>query len=133
MSSTQDHFDENDRTDRLHRRILCEFRQEAMEVLKEVQQTVVLTRAEITTLGKSVCGTLSAEADNNLKQAFYSPTEAAVLLNKRPYTVREWCRLQRIHASKRTTGRGSALEWEISREEIQRIREHGLLPLPERY
>jgi len=47
--------------------------------------------------------------------------------------IREWCRLQRIHVTKRPTDRGDALEWEIATEEIQRIREHGLLPIPERY
>jgi len=66
------------------------------------------------------------------KQA-YSPAEAAAILGKRPYTTREWCRLGRINATKRPVGRGAAEEWEISNEEIERIQNHGLLPMPKRY
>ena len=63
----------------------------------------------------------------------YSPTEAAEILGKRPYTVREWCRLRRIKAKKRACGRGGAAAWEITADEIERIRNHGLLALPKRY
>ena len=62
-------------------------------------------------------------------KASYTPVEVADLLGKRPFTVREWCRNGRINATKRSTGRGDALEWEISHEELERIRNHGLLPL----
>lgn len=63
----------------------------------------------------------------------YSPAEAAEELSRKPYTVREWCRLGRINAKKRPTGRGDAEEWEISAEEVERIRNHGLLPIPAKY
>ena len=66
-------------------------------------------------------------------QQGFTPTEAAELLGKRPYTVREWCRLRRIKARKRPTGRGEAEEWEISFEEIERYKNHGLLPMPTRF
>ena len=75
--------------------------------------------------------------DHLLSQApvkeWYSPTEAAAALGRRPYTVQEWCRLQRIGARKRRTGRGDSIDWEISHEELTRIRNHGLLPIPKRY
>ena len=64
---------------------------------------------------------------------WYTPAEAAAALGKRPYTVREWCRLQRINARKRSTGRGEAEEWEISAAELDRYRNHGLLPTPTKY
>ena len=64
---------------------------------------------------------------------WYSPEEVAGLLGKQPYTVREWCRYQRINARKRPTGRGDAKEWEISHEELERIKSHGLLPIPTKY
>ena len=64
---------------------------------------------------------------------FYSTAEVAEMLGKRPYTVREWCRLRRIDARKREVGRGDAEEWEISREELARYRNHGLLPIPTKY
>lgn len=66
-------------------------------------------------------------------QRWFTPTEVAELLDKRPYTVREWCRLRRINARKRPTGRGEAEEWEISAEEIDRCKNHGLLPMPARF
>jgi hypothetical protein len=47
-----------------------------------------------------------------IKEA-YSPVEVAEILGKKPYTVREWCRLKRINARKRPYGRGDADEWEI--------------------
>lgn len=60
----------------------------------------------------------------------YTTDEVAVLLGRRPFTVREWCRLGRIHAEKRDTGRGNTLEWSVSHDELERIRNHGLLPAP---
>lgn len=61
---------------------------------------------------------------------WYTPAEAAEILNRAEWTVREWCRLGRIHADKRTCGRGNSLEWIISHEELERIRNQGLLPDP---
>jgi len=63
----------------------------------------------------------------------YSPVEVAEILGKKAYTVREWCRLMRINARKRPYGRGGADEWEISHEELERIKAHGLLPIPTKY
>jgi hypothetical protein len=63
----------------------------------------------------------------------YSPAEVAAILGKRPYTVREWCRLGRINATKRSWGRGNEGEWEITHKELERFRNHGLLRLPRRY
>jgi hypothetical protein len=64
---------------------------------------------------------------------WYSPVEVAEILGKKPYTVREWCRLQRVKARKRPTGRGDADEWEISHDELERIKNNGLLPIPTKY
>lgn len=71
--------------------------------------------------------------DQRTVKNWYSPAEVAAILGKRPYTVREWCRLQRVNARKRPTGRGDADEWEISHEELERIQHHGLLPIPTKY
>jgi hypothetical protein len=59
---------------------------------------------------------------------WYSVAEAAQILGKAEFTVREWCRTGRVRASKRQCGRGNAKEWMISHEELTRIQNEGLLP-----
>lgn len=63
------------------------------------------------------------------EKQWYTVAEVAKLLNRRPFTIREWCRLGRIYASKRDAGRGPSREWMIAREELERIENEGLLPL----
>ncbi len=59
---------------------------------------------------------------------FYTTEEAAVLLGKRPFTVRNWCRLGRVNAVKSRAGRGGEEEWRIAHAEVLRIQNEGLLP-----
>src|SRR5206468_392893 len=59
---------------------------------------------------------------------WYTTAEAAQLLKRAEWTVREWCRTGRVNAEKRPCGRGRSQEWIISHEELQRIRNDGLLP-----
>lgn len=61
---------------------------------------------------------------------FYTTAEVAEILHRAEWTVREWCRLGRVNADKRACGRGTSQEWIISNEELQRIRNKGLLPDP---
>lgn len=63
---------------------------------------------------------------------FYTTAEVARLVGKAEFTVREWCRLGRVHAEKRACGRGLSREWVLSYEELERVRNHGLLPIPRR-
>lgn len=63
----------------------------------------------------------------------YDTKEVAQILGRKPYTVREWCRLRRINAYKAMCGRGCEEEWRISHDELVRIQNDGLLPVPERY
>lgn len=60
---------------------------------------------------------------------WYSTAEVAAILGKAEFTVREWCRLGRVHAEKRAYGRGSSREWMIAHAELDRIRNEGLLAL----
>jgi len=81
--------------------------------------------------------TISELRDFILKQQpakdSYSTQEIASILGRRPYTVREWCRLQRINAYKAMCGRGCEEEWRVTHEELCRIQNEGLLPTSERY
>ena len=60
---------------------------------------------------------------------WYSTDEFAKQVGKAEFTVREWARLGRIHASKRQSGRGAHPAWVMSHEELQRYRREGLLPI----
>ena len=74
----------------------------------------------------------AVQAPHDEKQ-WYTTAEAAEVLDRAFFTVREWCRHGRIHAEKRACGRGLAKEWCISSTELQRIRNEGLLPVAVAY
>jgi transposase len=59
---------------------------------------------------------------------WYTTAEVAKKLGRAEFTVREWCRLGRIDAQKRQTGRGKYPTWIISHDELQRYQRDGLLP-----
>ena len=64
-----------------------------------------------------------------MTREWYSVAQAAELVNRKPFTVREWCRNGRVTAEKRVSGRGRHSEWMISADEIRRYENHGLLPI----
>ena len=64
----------------------------------------------------------------NAERTSYTTAEVARILGKSPYTVREWCRLGRVNAEREKDGRGGYGAWRISREELRRIQDEGLLP-----
>lgn len=61
-------------------------------------------------------------------RAWYSVTEFARLVGRSEFTCREWCRLGRVVARKKTSGRGAHASWAISHEEYERFQREGLLP-----
>jgi hypothetical protein len=60
---------------------------------------------------------------------WYTTEEAAQILGKARFTIREWCRHGRVHCRKQGSGRGKYMSWVISRDELLRIQKEGLLPL----
>jgi len=59
---------------------------------------------------------------------WYTTSEVAKMLGKAEFTVREWCRLKRIHAAKKECGRGTSSEWIIAHEaphHLQRAKREG--------
>lgn len=73
---------------------------------------------------------LTSLVEQRTVKEWYSTAEVATLLGKAEFTVREWCRLGRVHAEKKKCGRGPASEWIVSHAELTRIRNEGLLPDP---
>lgn len=64
---------------------------------------------------------------------WYTTDEVATIVDKAPFTVREWCRHGRVKAAKRACGRGKSQEWIISRDELMRLQTDGLLAEPAPY
>jgi hypothetical protein len=58
---------------------------------------------------------------------WYSTDEIAAVVGKSEFTVREWCRLGRIRAEKRHSGRGAFPAWCVSHQELVRYQREGLL------
>ena len=64
-----------------------------------------------------------------IQRDWYTPAEMAEITKRKSATIRGWCRNRRLEARKRAQGRGDKLGWEISAKELQRYRDHGLLPI----
>lgn len=84
-------------------------------------------------LEEAVSSLVDLVRDQRTIKESYTTVEVASILGKKPYTVREWCRLQRVNAFKAMCGRGCEEEWRISHDELLRIQNEGLLPIPDRY
>jgi len=76
---------------------------------------------------------LASLVEQRTIKEWYSTAEVASILGKAEFTVREWCRLGRVHAEKKKSGRGVASEWIVSHAELSRVRNEGLLPDPRPY
>jgi hypothetical protein len=63
------------------------------------------------------------------EKEWYTTEEFANLVGKAEFTVREWCRLGRINAKKRGSGRGPHASWAIAHEEQKRYQRDGLLSI----
>jgi DNA-directed RNA polymerase specialized sigma24 family protein len=74
--------------------------------------------------------TLTQLVEQRRVKDFYSTAEAAAILGKAEFTVREWMRLGRVRGQKQATGRGKSKEWVLSHSELVRIQNEGLLAQP---
>ena len=60
---------------------------------------------------------------------FYEIEEFAKIVEKAPFTCREWARLGRIRAEKKNSGRGPHARWVVSHQELLRYQREGLLTI----
>ncbi len=84
---------------------------------------------ELATRLDRIEGMLATLVERQTIRDYYSTDEFARLVGKAEFTVREWCRLGRIQAEKRRSGRGAHPAWAISHQEMVRYQKEGLLPL----
>ena len=91
-----------------------------------------MTAEDITTLAERldrIEAAVSAIAEHQTIRAWYATDEFARLVGKAEFTVREWCRLGRVHAEKKGSGRGKFPAWAIAHDELLRYQRDGLLPI----
>jgi hypothetical protein len=72
---------------------------------------------------------LAALVQQRTAKEHYSSEEIGQIFGKSEYTAREWCRLGRINAEKKGSGRGKYRSWVVSHSELLRIQRDGLLPI----
>lgn len=70
---------------------------------------------------------LAALVERQTVKDWYATEEVARLLGRAEFTVREWCRLGRVNAEKKVSGRGKFQCWVVSHTELLRIQREGLL------
>lgn len=101
--------------------------------VEQLIQEIASLKAEVLLLQQTIAELRGMLVSETKDKESYTTKEIAQILGRRPYTVREWARLQRINAFKAMCGRGSEEEWRVSHEELVRIQNDGLLPVPDRY
>ena len=58
---------------------------------------------------------------------WHTTQEFAKAVGKAEFTLREYCRLGRLRAEKRQSGRGKYPQWVLSNDELLRFQREGLL------
>jgi hypothetical protein len=58
---------------------------------------------------------------------WYTTHEFSKAVGRAEFTIREYCRLGRLRAEKRHSGRGAHASWAISNDELLRYQREGLL------
>jgi hypothetical protein len=103
-----------------------EFPASVLSLLNRLETALAEVTSEVKELRSETRAKPSEAAVSRVR---YSVEEVATMLCKSSYTIREHCRHGQINASKRAERRGSSAIWSISAEEIERIKNDGLLPM----
>ena len=75
---------------------------------------------------------LCALMERQQQRDWYSTDQFAGVVGLAEFTVREHCRLGRLKAEKRRSGRGAHCSWAISHHELLRFQREGLLRITRR-
>ncbi len=70
---------------------------------------------------------LAVLVDRQTVREWYTTHEFAKIVGKAEFTIREYCRLGRLRAEKRQSGRGAYPQWVLSHAELLRYQREGLL------
>jgi hypothetical protein len=65
----------------------------------------------------------------SVEKESYTVEEAAERLDRKPWTVRQWCNKLQVNGAYKVHGKGRTGEWRIPHEELVRLQNRG--PLPE--
>lgn len=105
------------------------------ELPKELSTTerIEVALAGLTTRFAAIENNIAVLAQRQTVKEFYTTQDLCKMFGKAPYTVREWCRLGRIKAKKIRASCGGECEWRIPHEELVRLQNDGLLPIPAKY
>jgi hypothetical protein len=76
-------------------------------------------------------GMLASFVERESGHGWYTTGQFAKAVGLAEFTVREHCRLGRLNAEKQKSGRGPHCAWIISRQELLRYQQQGLLPAPQ--
>jgi excisionase family DNA binding protein len=71
---------------------------------------------------------LAVLVEGQQAREWYSVEQFARLVGRSEFTVREWARKGRIHATKKGSGRGAHASWAICHDELLRFQREGLRP-----
>lgn len=99
----------------------------SVEVVTAIRAETAKLAERLAAIEKLLAELHAAQLATVPAKEYYTTVEAAKLLGKRPYTVREWCRLGRVRGEKAAFGRGLDEEWRISHDELVRVQNEGLL------
>jgi len=77
----------------------------------------------------NILAMLAVVVEKQQVREWYTTHEFAKTVGKAEFTIRSYCRMARLRAEKRVSGRGAHAAWVISHAEMLRYQREGLLPV----
>jgi ribosomal protein L16 Arg81 hydroxylase len=104
------------------------------DVLPMTDRTTILIEAveDMRTMMKELINRyaqLEKRFNLSVEKESYTVEQAGERLNRKPWTVRQWCNKGQVKGAYKVHGKGRTGEWRIPHEELVRLQNEG--PLPE--